>query len=245
MSLHSKLPRLAPLAFASGLLLSGFAQASEEAVKKGIEAFVGAQAVESVARVPYGGLYEVVLKSGDLIYTDEKTSFIIDGRVIDTQSRKDVTQARLNQLSAIDFSTLPLSQAVKQVRGKGTRVIVSFEDPNCGYCKRLGKELAKMDDVTIYTFLYPILSPDSTAKSRNIWCAEDSAKAWNDWIIDAKTPAAKECDSSVVDRNVELGRKLRISGTPTMFLADGSRIGGFLPAAELEKALAGVAPAKK
>jgi len=245
MSLYSKLPRLAPLALAGGLLLSGFAQASEETVKKGVEAFVGAEVVESVARVPYGGLYEVLLKSGELVYTDEKTSFIIDGRVIDTETRKDITQARLNQLSAIDFSTLPLSQAVKQVRGKGSRVVVSFEDPNCGYCKRLAKELAKMDDVTIYTFLYPILGADSVTKSQNIWCAKDSAKAWSDWIVDAKTPATTKCDASVVDRNVELGRKLRISGTPTLFLADGSRIGGFLPAAELEKALAEVGLAKK
>lgn len=94
-----------------------------------------------------------------------------------------------------------------------------------------------MKDVTIYTFLYPILSPDSTTKSRNIWCAKDKAKAWNDWIVDAKVPATAECDSGVIDRNVALGQKLKISGTPTMFLADGSRIGGYVPAPELEKAL--------
>lgn len=215
-------------------------QASEDAVRKGMEAFIGAPAVDSVAKTPYGGLYEVVLKSGELVYTDDKVSFIVNGRVIDAQTRKDMTQARLNQLSAIDFASLPLDQAIKQVKGNGKRVIASFEDPNCGYCKRLGKELAQMKDVTIYTFLYPILSPDSTTKSRNIWCAKDRAKAWNDWIVDAKVPAASECDAAAVDRNVALGQKLKINGTPTLFLADGSRIGGYVPAAELEKALSAV-----
>ncbi|MBN8443632.1 MAG: DsbC family protein [Thauera sp.] len=215
--------------------------ANDEAVKKGLEAFVGAAAVESVARTPYGGLYEVVLKSGELVYTDDKASFVIDGRIIDTRARKDVTQARMNQLSAIDFSSLPLAQAIKQVKGNGKRVIATFEDPNCGYCKRLGKELAQMEDVTIYTFLYPILSPDSTAKSNNIWCAKDKSKVWSEWIVNAKLPAAASCDTSAVEKNVALGQKLRISGTPTIFLADGSRIGGYLPAAELEKAMSAVA----
>lgn len=229
-------PALLPIALGLSIL-GATAHASEDAVRKGVEAFVGAPAVESVSRTPYGGLYEVVLKSGELVYTDEKVAFIIDGRVIDTETRRDMTQARLNELSAIDFASLPLEQAIKQVRGNGKRVIASFEDPNCGYCKRLGKELAQMKDVTIYTFLYPILSPDSTTKSRNIWCAKDKAKAWNDWIVDAKVPATAECDSGVIDRNVALGQKLKISGTPTMFLADGSRIGGYVPAPELEKAL--------
>lgn len=233
--------KLRPAALVLALATAGLAQASEEAVKKGIETFIGAQAVESVNRTPYGELYEVVLKSGELIYTDAKTSFIVDGRIIDAKTRADVTRERLNQLSAIDFGILPLDQAIKQVRGDGKRVLVTFEDPNCGYCKRLGKELVKMDNLTTYTFLYPILSPDSTEKSRNIWCAKDQAQAWNDWIVDGKTPPAAKCDSSVIDRNVALGQQLRISGTPTMFLADGSRIGGYVPATELEKALSAVA----
>lgn len=232
------LPRAA--LFAGALLLSGAAVADEASVRKAVDGFVGEQAVDKVTRTPYGGLYEVLLKSGEIVYTDDKVSFMLDGRVIDTKTRRDVTQARLNQLSSIDFAVLPLDQAIKQVKGNGKRVIATFEDPNCGFCKRLGKELAQMNDVTIYTFLYPILSPDSTAKSRNIWCAQNQAAAWNDWIVDGKAPAAAECDSSVVDRNVALGQRLRINGTPTIFLADGSRIGGFVRLAELEKAVAGV-----
>ena len=229
-----------PLVAALGLVLAtqGAARADEAEVKKAVEAFVGAPAVESVAKVPYGGLYEVVMKSGELVYTDEKASFFLDGRLIDTKTRKDVTAARMAQLSSIDFDALPLDQAIKQVRGNGSRVLVTFEDPNCGFCKRLGKEFAKMDDVTIYTFLYPLLGPDSVAKSANIWCAKDRAKAWNDWIVGGKPPANAQCDTSAVDQNVALGQKLRINGTPTLFLADGTRIGGFLPAAQLEEALA-------
>lgn len=229
------------LAVGLALFIPGVGLASEESVRKGIEAFIGAPAVESVTRTSYSGLYEVVLKSGEIVYTDERAGFIIDGRVIDTRTRRDVTQARLNQLSAVDFASLPLDQAVKQVKGNGKRVIATFEDPNCGYCKRLAKELAQMSDVTIYTFLYPILSQDSTAKSRNIWCSKDRAKSWNDWILTGKVPSSEECNASVIDRNVELGQKLRINGTPTIFLADGTRIGGFVPMAELEKALGATA----
>lgn len=240
MSLSARRPVVRSLALLMGLVTAGFVQASEDEVKKGMESFIGSPAVESVARTPYGGLYEVVLKNGQLVYTDEKASFIVDGSIIDTKTRRDVTQLRMNELSAIDFASLPLNQAIKQVKGKGTRVVATFEDPNCGYCKRLGKELAGMDDVTIYTFLYPILSPDSTSKSNNIWCAKDRAKAWNGWILDGKVPADVDCDVNAVVKNVELGQKLRISGTPTIFLADGTRIGGYVPVTELEKALAGV-----
>lgn len=222
------------------LALCGHALADEANVKKGVDAFVGSAAVETVAKTPYGGLYEVVLKSGEIIYTDEQVGFIIDGSVIDAKTRKNMTQARQNQLSAIDFNTLPLDQAVKVVRGNGTRSIATFEDPNCGYCKKLVKDLQGVKDATIYTFLYPILSPDSLEKSKNIWCAKDRTKAWTDWMIEAKAPAAATatCDTAAIDKNVALGRKLRIQGTPTLFLADGSRIGGYVPVAELEKTLA-------
>lgn len=217
------------------------AHAGEAEVKAAMEAFIGGPSVDSVARTPYGDLYEVVLSNGQLVYTDEKNSFIIDGSLIDTASRTDVTQRRLTELSAIDFSILPLKDAVKTVKGKGSRVIAVFEDPNCTYCKRLAKELEQMDDLTIYTFLYPILSEDSTVKSNNVWCAKDRAKVWNDWIVNAKTPVDADCDVTAIARNFELGQRLRVTGTPTIFLANGNRIGGYLPAAELEKALADVA----
>lgn len=222
------------------LALSGPLLADEAGVKKGIEAYIGSPAVESVAKTPYGGLYEVVLKSSEIIYTDDKVSFILDGSVIDAKTRRNVTQIRQNQLSAIDFNTLPLEQALKVVRGNGSRLVATFEDPNCGYCKKLVKDLAGVKDVTIYTFLYPVLSPDSTEKSKNIWCAKDRGKAWVDWMAEGKLPPAAEanCDTSAIDKNIALGRKMRLQGTPTLFLTDGTRIGGYVPAAELEKSLA-------
>lgn len=231
---------LRPLSFSLAMTLGATVLADEGEVKKSMEAFIGSPAVESVKLTEYGGLYEVVLKNGQLVYTDAKNSFIIDGNVIDTATRRDVTQQRMNQLAAIDFSKLPLDQAFKMVKGKGTRVIATFEDPNCGYCKRLAKELEEMDDLTVYTFLYPILSEDSKTKSDNIWCAKDQGKAWTNWVVGGTPPAEASCDAAAVARNVELGQSLRISGTPTIFLADGTRIGGYVPRTELEKALSAV-----
>ncbi|HRQ58330.1 MAG TPA: DsbC family protein [Azoarcus taiwanensis] len=209
-------------------------------VRQGVEAFVGAPVVDSVSETRFGGLYEVVLRSGELVYTDANVSFIVDGRIIDTETRRDVTQARLTELASIDFSALPFDQAIKQVRGDGSRVIASFEDPNCGFCKRLAQELELIDDVTIYTFLYPILNEDSVRKSRNIWCASDQAAAWNEWILRGVTPPDVSCDSSSVDANVAFGQQMRIQGTPTMFLADGRRLGGYMQAPQLEQALSSV-----
>lgn len=222
------------------LLAAGVAHANDEAtVKKNVENFLNAPAVESVKKTPYGGLYEIVLKSGELVYTDAAVTFLIDGSVIDAKTRRNVTQARIAQLQKIDFATLPLDQAVKQVRGNGKRVIATFEDPNCGYCKRLARDLQGLKDATIYTFLYPILSPDSVEKSKNIWCAKDRAGAWNDWMTGGKVPpaAAAGCDASIVDKNVALGHKLKVTGTPTIFTADGNRLPGAVPLAQIEQAM--------
>ena len=241
-----KFPFLRSL-LASLFLAAGLAHAADEnSIKKGLEGFLGAPAVESVKKTPYGGLYEVVLKSGELLYTDANVSFLIDGSLIDAKTRKNITQARLNQLMKIDFATLPLDQAIKQVRGNGKRVIASFEDPNCGYCKRLAKDLVNLKDATIYTFLYPILSPDSTEKSKNIWCAKDRAAAWSDWMTGGKTPpvAAASCDTSAIDKNVALGQKIKVSGTPTIFTSDGNRLPGAVPLAQLEQAMTQAAGAK-
>ena len=229
------------------LLAAGVAHAADEnTVKKNVESFLNAPAVESIKKTPYGGLYEVVLKSGELLYTDANVSFLIDGSLIEAKNRKHVTQARMAQLMKIDFATLPLDQAIKQVRGNGKRVIASFEDPNCGYCKRLAKDLQGLKDATVYTFLYPILSPDSTEKSKNIWCAKDRVAAWNDWMTAGKTPAAAAagCDTSAIDKNVALGQKIKVSGTPTIFTADGNRLPGAVPLAQLEQAMTQAAGGK-
>ena len=150
----------------------------------------------------------------------------------------NITAERLQKLTAIKFSELPLELAFKRVHGDGKRVLATFEDPNCGYCKKLARDTVKLDNVTIYTFLYPILSPDSLEKSKQIWCATDKVKVWDDWMLDGKAPSGKsDCDTSAVQKTVELGRKLNISGTPTIFFANGDRVPGALPLAQIEKKL--------
>lgn len=219
-------------------LAATLAHASDADVKAKMEKFIGAPVVDSVKATPYAGLYEVVLQSGELVYVDKDVKYIFTGSIIDAASRDNLTQARKNELNAIDFATLPLKNAVKHVRGKGERVIATFEDPNCGFCKRLAHEIQTMDNVTVYTFLYPILSADSTTKSKQIWCSATPGDAWMDWIADGIKPMGNaDCDTKAIDDNVELGQQLRVSGTPTIFLSDGSRIGGYVAADKLEAAI--------
>ncbi|NJD23904.1 MAG: DsbC family protein [Betaproteobacteria bacterium] len=219
-------------------IIAGAVQADETELKKAMEARLGTK-VESIVKSGYLGLYEVYTE-GNILYTDEKmTAFIAGGQLIDGKTLRNVTEDRLKKLTAIKFSDLPLERAIKQVRGDGKRVIATFEDPNCGYCKRLAKDLQKLDNVTIYTFLYPILSEDSTKKSRQIWCAADRAKAWNDWMVDGRAPGGKEdCDVSAIARNQDFGRRLNITGTPTLFFGDGERVPGAMPLDKLQQKLA-------
>ena len=213
-------------------------------VKAAIEGKLGAT-VTSVIKTPYLGLYEVYA-DGQILYTDEKITTIIAGTLIDGASMKNYTAARMQKLTAVNFADLPLDLAVKQVRGDGSRVLVSFEDPNCGYCKKLARDTANLDNVTIYTFLYPILSPDSLEKSNQIWCSADKVKAWNDWMLEGKTPVGKsDCDVSAVQKTVELGRKLAINGTPTLIFSNGERVPGAVPLEQIEKKLAPMPVASK
>ncbi|MBI4740247.1 MAG: DsbC family protein [Betaproteobacteria bacterium] len=237
------LKKLLPPAFASTLfctLVATFAMpalADEANVKKAVESKLGSK-VSSIAKTAYFGLYEVYI-DGQIIYTDEKVSALMIGTLIDGKTMKNITEERMQKLNAIKFSDLPLDLAVKQVRGDGKRVFATFEDPNCGYCKKLAKDMVKLDNVTIYTFLYPILSPDSLEKSNQIWCSADKAKAWNDWMVDGKAPGGKgDCDTAAVQKTVETGRKLAINGTPTIFFADGERVPGAVPVAKIEQKLA-------
>lgn len=213
------------------------ALANEADVKKGVEAWFGSNGpkVESVRKAGALGLYEVQI-DGELIYTDEKVSHIILGNIIEAKSRKNLTEERKMKLMQIKFSDLPLDLAVKQVKGNGKRILATFEDPNCGYCKKLAKELQGITDVTVYTFIYPIF-PNSGEISQSIWCSADRSKAWNDYMLNGTAPTGKKCDTAGLEKVTALGQKLRIHGTPALFFADGSRVPGYLPAATLEKAL--------
>lgn len=230
------LQKVLPLAV--GLLFSVVAQADEAEIKRGMESRLGVK-VESVSKAGYLGLYEVYAE-GNIFYTDEKmTAIIANGVLVDTKNMKNVTDERMRKLTAIKFSDLPLERAIKQVRGDGKRVLASFEDPNCGYCKRLAKDLLKLDNVTVYTFLLPILSEDSVKKSKQIWCSTDRAKAWTEWMTEGKALTGKDnCDTTAISKNVEFGQALKINGTPTIFFADGERFPGAVPLANIEKKLA-------
>jgi thiol:disulfide interchange protein DsbC len=185
-----------------------------------------------------GGLYEVLVR-GELYYVDPSVNFVIMGRMFDSRTREDLTQKRLDAALKIDFKSLPFDRAVKTVRGNGSRVLVTFEDPNCPYCKKLWQNMAQLNNVTIYTFLYPILSPDSYEKSKAIWCAKDRAAAWDDYMIQGKAPAAAAADcKNPLEQNVALGREFGINGTPTIIFADGTRGAGAIPMEAIEQRLA-------
>lgn len=196
--------------------------------------------IDEVSKSPLPGLFEVRINGTDIFYTDAEGNFLIQGSMIDTRQRRNLTEERVAKLSAVSLDALPTKDAITMVRGNGKRKLAVFEDPNCGYCKRLERDLEKIDNVTIHMFLYPILGADSVEKSKNIWCAKDRAKAWTDWMMREKVPAATvtpACDVAAITRNVELGRKHKINGTPTLFFADGSRVPGAISAADLEKYL--------
>lgn len=226
------------LALCSGLLMVSQALADENDVRKAFQAKFPAMKVETVTRMPFPGLYEVVF-DGQVVYTDEKLTYLMTGNLYDLRNsqERNLTSARLSQLAS---GALVKAQpnAIKRVKGSGKRVVYTFEDPNCGYCKELQKELNKMNDITVYTFLLPILSPDSFEKSKAVWCAKDRAKAWDDLMNKASLPAnaVKTC-ATPIEENQALAKRFGVRGTPAVYLANGQQVGGFLPADKLEQAL--------
>lgn len=216
--------------------------AAEADVKRLVEPRLGEGAkVESVRQTPYSGLFEV-RTGGDIIYTDRKAEFLFVGNVLNAKTYENYTKARVDEINRIKFSDLPLEAAMKVVKGDGKRVMAIFEDPNCGYCKRFRQTtLKEIDNVTVYTFMYNILSEDSTNKSKNIWCAPDRVKAWDDWMLEGKQAAAAPANCTTPNEKIaEVGRKLRITGTPTIFFADGSRLPGAVDTRALEAKFATV-----
>lgn len=228
-------------------LMSAFstiAVADEASVKKAVEAAYPKFKVEKVTKTPYAGLYEVFM-GGQIIYADEKLTFLIaEGRLVDPKTKKDITGERLEELTKIDFSSLPLDQAIKVVKGNGSRKMVVFSDVDCPYCKRLERnELANITDVTVYTFLYPIeqLHPDAANKSKLIWCANNRVKAWEDWILRDQLPSAAGACEVPLEKVGQLARKIGVTSTPTLIFADGKRMLGAQPYKEIERMLSAAA----
>ncbi len=223
--------------------VSFLASADDAAIRKNLgERIPQLQKIDEISKSAMPGLFEIRVNGTEIYYTDAEGNYLIQGNLIDTKQRRNLTEERVDKLTAIAFESLPVKDAFTIVRGNGKRKLAVFEDPNCGYCKRFERDLQKVDNVTISMFLYPILSSDSTDKSKNIWCAKDKAKAWQDFMVrDQAAPAAPAgCDTSAIARNVELGRKFKITGTPTLIFADGSRVPGAIGAAQVEKYLSDI-----
>jgi len=211
------------------------AHAGEAEIRQSLQSkFPGIGKLEHVAKTPYSGLYEVVVGE-QLLYTDEQGQYLFDGSIIEVKSRTDLTEQRRHALFAIDFNTLPLNLAVKKVKGNGQRKMAYFTDPNCGFCRKLEKELSQVNDVTLYLFMYPIFQ-GSAEIVRNVHCAKDPVKAWDELMLKGKAPATASCKSPT-DQVMALAKKLRVNGTPNLIFADGTQVPGYLPAAELEKHL--------
>ncbi len=231
-------PLLAALAtLALGHALT--ASAGEAEIRKNLAARIPQFAkIDEVTKAPLPGLYEVRINGFEIFYTDEQGNYLLQGNLIDVKARRNLTEERIEKLSEVAFDKLPSKDAIKIVRGNGKRQLAVFADPNCGYCKQFERDMTKVDNVTIQLFLYPVLGPDSVVKARNIWCAKDKARAWNDWMQRGVTPEAGECDTAALARNREFGQKYNITGTPTLFFSDGTRAPGAIPAAQVEKQLA-------
>ena len=211
------------------------AHAGEAEIRQSLQSkFPGIGKLEHIAKTTYSGLYEVVVGE-QLLYTDEQGQYLFDGSIIEVKSRTDLTEQRRHALFAIDFNTLPLNLAVKKVKGNGQRKMAYFTDPNCGFCRKLEKELSQVNDVTLYLFMYPIFQ-GSAEIVRNVHCAKDPVKAWDALMLKGKAPATASCKTPT-DQVMALAKKLRVNGTPNLIFADGTQVPGYLPAAELEKHL--------
>ncbi|QDX82280.1 hypothetical protein B9N43_14135 [Denitratisoma sp. DHT3] len=214
---------------------SALAQSGEAAIRKVFEDKLKTH-VDQISRSPLPGIYEVLVE-GQTMYVDEKASHFIAGTMVDLKTMNNVSADSRAKWLQKQYAKLPLDLAIKVVRGSGKNVLVTFEDPNCGYCKVLGKDLQKQKDITVYTFLLPVLGPNSESMARNIWCAPDRGKAWTEWMVGGTAPAsAAKCDADgVLRKTMELGQRFGIRGTPFLMFANGDAAPGYLKPEEMEK----------
>ncbi|HLS86624.1 MAG TPA: DsbC family protein [Burkholderiales bacterium] len=228
--------------FCLAFLIALPAAANEALIRQNLEPRLGGARIEGIEPAPVGGLFEVRFRTQEgvqIIYTDAAGNYVLQGRLFDLRSERDLTEERLRKLNAISFRSLPLEQAVKIQRGSGARVMAMFSDPYCPACRRFEKELAKIDDVTIYVFMYPVIRPANKDHSKAVWCSADRARAWLE-LAAAPAPkvpqAAPKC-ANPVERNLALGQALGVNSTPTVYLGNGEKLAGMLPARELEHLL--------
>lgn len=229
---------IAALAFSVGLGVAGTTQAQNTEypeVRQKLEATFVDIAIDEIRPTPFPGILEVRI-GNELVYVNPEVDFLLQGSLVDVKQRIDLTSQRKEELNRVDFSQLPLDKAIKTVKGDGSRQMVVFEDPNCIYCKKLHVELQDMDNVTVYSMMYPILSPDSATKAESIWCADDQAKTLSDWMLSGTEPKATTCAHPIKDI-LATGMSMDIRGTPAIIFEDGSRVSGWLPKDQLEARL--------
>jgi thiol:disulfide interchange protein DsbC len=200
--------------------------------------FAGAE-IRHVTKTPYFGLYEAMIED-KLIYTDATAKYIVIGSIYDTASKQNLTESRMRKLNRVALDKLPMDLSFKRVKGDGSRKLIIFSDADCPFCHRLEDEMKALDNVTIYTFLFPIdqLHPDAARKSKRIWCAPDKEKAWNEFFASGAVPDNNGDCGDPVAKTQALGASLKISATPTLLFEDGSIVPGALPAAQIEKEMA-------
>uniref|UniRef100_UPI003918DED4 DsbC family protein n=1 Tax=Hylemonella sp. TaxID=2066020 RepID=UPI003918DED4 len=220
-------------------LLALGAGAQEATLRKNLaERLPQLPAINEVSKTPIPGLFEIRVNDNEIYYSDAEGNYLIQGHLIDVRQKRNLTEERVDKLLAIDFKSLPFKDAFTVVRGNGARKMAIFSDPNCGYCKRIERDLARLDNVTIHVFLYPVLGPGSTEKSKLVWCSKERGQAWLDLMLKDQLPSAAACDVQAIQRNLAFGQKLKVQGTPTLFFADGSRVPGAIDFPQIEKQLA-------
>lgn len=241
--------RFAVLFAAFFVVLSAAADEDSVAtIRKVVESKLGGARIEGIRPSPMPGLWEVHYRGSEgpqILYTDAQAHYILSGNLYDARANRNLTEERLQKLSAINFDELPLEDAVKVKRGSGRRVLAMFSDPHCPACQRFEQELARVDDITIYVFMYPVIRPELADHSRAVWCSPDRAKAWLDLALRKQTPTARATCDTPIEKTLLLGRKLGVNSTPTLFLVTGERLRGGLPADHLAATLDESARVKK
>ncbi len=233
--------RILTLTFLACLALAGPARADDPGPVARIEADLKAAypgtSFRDIRPTPLPGIFEVSM-GRNLAYVGSDGRYFLFGHLFDMRAQRDLTADRLEAARRIDFASLPLADAITTVHGNGSRALAVFSDPDCPYCRKLEQELAKLDNVTVHAFLYPLaeLHPQARARAVAVWCAPDRAAAWKALMLDGKAPTAAECVHPI-DRNIELARKLGVEGTPTLFDVRGRHLAGAAPAQRIEEFL--------
>jgi thiol:disulfide interchange protein DsbC len=229
-------------------LLATSALAGESEIRQSIESRFPGTKISSINKSPVSGLFEVVSDSPQgplVIYSDDKGEYVLVGDLLNVQNKRNLTRERMDKLTEVKWDSLPFNNAIKIVKGNGSRKLAVFSDPDCPYCKKAEAEFAKLDNVTIYTFTYPLpMHADASRKAKLVWCSKDRAKAWQDLMLKGTLPSGKgDCDNPV-DENLALGAKLRVDGTPALIFPNGKRIPGYVDASRLEAMLGSMAGGK-